>query len=292
MDALLRTADVAMYQAKAQGRNTFCFFEPAMSAGASERLQLETALRGALERGELTLHYQPQVFLANEQLAGVEVLLRWRHPDLGAISPARFIALAEEIGIIGELGTWVVVQACRQLVAWDQEGFFVPRLAVNLSMQQIEAEGLVAQIAEVLSGLGIDPQRLELEVTESVLMRSAERCTATLSALRGIGVAIAIDDFGSGYSSLGYLQRLPVDRLKIDRVFVEHLNEDLNDDAIARAVIVLGRSLGLAVLAEGVETRAQADFLLREGCHEAQGYLFGRAVPAQVLKEDWSRRVA
>ena len=290
MDGLLRTADVAMYQAKAQGRNTFRFFEPAMSDGATERLQLETALRGALRRGELALHYQPQVCLENAQLSGVEVLLRWQHPLLGTIPPARFIPIAEEIGIIGELGAWVLMQACQQMATWDQEGFRVPRLAVNLSMQQIEAEGFVDLIRDVLTSSGIAPERLELEVTESVLMRSAERCAAALSALREIGVAIAIDDFGSGYSSLGYLQRLPVDRLKIDRVFVEHLTEDANHDAIARAVIVLGRSLGLEVLAEGVETRAQADFLQREGCHEAQGYLFGRPVPAQDLKESWSRQ--
>ncbi|HYN77657.1 MAG TPA: PAS domain S-box protein [Lamprocystis sp. (in: g-proteobacteria)] len=290
MDGLLRTADVAMYQAKAQGRNTFRFFEPAMSVGATERLHLETALRGALRREELALHYQPQVCLETQQLSGVEVLLRWQHPLLGAIPPARFIPIAEELGIIGELGAWVLMQACQQLATWDRDGFRVPRLAVNLSMQQIEAPGLVDLIRNVLTGSGIAPERLELEVTESVLMRSAVRSAATLAALREIGVTIAIDDFGSGYSSLGYLQRLPVDRLKIDRVFVEHLTEDANHDAIARAVIVLGRTLNLEVVAEGVETRAQADFLQREGCHQAQGYLFGRPVPAPDLKDAWTRR--
>jgi EAL domain-containing protein (putative c-di-GMP-specific phosphodiesterase class I) len=283
MDALLANADVAMYRAKEQGRNTYRFFKPEMSEGAAERLRLENALRGALGRDELELEYQPQVRLADRCMHGAEVLLRWRHPELGEIPPARFVPIAEEAGLIIELGAWALEQACRQLARWDAGSFLMPRLAVNLSVLQLERPRLVDEVAEVLRRTGVEPDRLELEVTESMLMRHADQVIANLAALRDMGVTIAVDDFGSGFSSLAYLKQLPIHRLKIDKSFVDHLTEDSNDDAIARSIIALGRGLGLDVIAEGVETEHQAEFLEREGCAEAQGFLFGRPMSAEQL---------
>ncbi|MBK1649317.1 EAL domain-containing protein [Rhabdochromatium marinum] len=285
IDELLSHGDLAMYQAKESGRNTYRFFEAAMTTGVNERLRLETALRSALARDQLWLAYQPQLSFRDESLVGVEALLRWNHPEFGPVSPGVFIPIAEEVGLIRELGDWVLQQGIQQLAAWDRDGVRVPRMAINLSMHQLESADLVAQVQAELKRHGVAPQRLELEVTESMLMRNAEQVTAHLQALRDMGVHLAIDDFGAGYSSLRYLKRLPIQRLKIDRSFVEHLTQDANDDAIARAIIALGLNLGLTVLAEGVETRAQADFLIGEGCHEVQGFLFGRPVPPAEIAQ-------
>ncbi len=285
MDALLSNADVAMYQAKEHGRNTYRFFESVMTEGAMERLRLETALRGALARNEMTLAFQPQVKLSNRCMYGAEVLLRWHHPELGQVPPGRFIPVAEELGLIPELGAWVLEQACLQLAEWDRQGFLVPRLAVNLSVQQLERVDLLDSIRSILARAQIEGDRLELEVTESMLMRHADQVISNLGALRELGATIAVDDFGSGFSSLGYLKTLPINRLKIDKSFVDNLTQDPNDDAIARAIISLGRGLGLEVLAEGVETEVQAEFLQLEQCSEAQGYLFGRPMTAAQLME-------
>ncbi|TCT20193.1 PAS domain S-box-containing protein/diguanylate cyclase (GGDEF)-like protein [Thiobaca trueperi] len=287
IDTLIRHADVAMYQTKNSGRNGFSFYDSTMSEGAGERLRLEQDLRGAVQRHEFILHYQPQLALGTRELRGVEVLCRWHHPRLGLLSPDQFIRMAEEIGVIDELGAWVLEQSCRQMARWDREGFRVPRLAVNLSVREIERADLVDQIKSILQRTGIAPQRLELEVTESMIMRRADAAIATLMSLRALGVTLAVDDFGTGYSSLAYLKRLPLHRLKIDRSFVEKLTEDSNDDAIVRAIIALGRSLGLETLAEGVETQEQADFLCREGCDEGQGYLFSRSATAATLAAGW-----
>ncbi|BCU07958.1 putative bifunctional diguanylate cyclase/phosphodiesterase [Allochromatium tepidum] len=286
-ETLVRHADIAMYQAKKAGRNGFSFFEPTMSEGAAERLRLEHDLRLALQRDEFILYYQPQVDLTTGELIGVEALCRWRHPQLGLLSPTLFIPMAEQLGLIDTLGLKVLELGCRQIVDWDAAGLHVPRLAVNLSVRELERSQLPGRIAAILERTGMDPARLELEVTESKLMRHAEMAIHALNAMRALGVTLAIDDFGTGYSSLSYLKRLPLNRLKIDRSFVKGLTQDVNDDAIARAIIALARALGLEVLAEGIEAREQADFLFREGCIEGQGYLYDRPLTPEELVVNW-----
>lgn len=286
-ETLVRHADIAMYQAKKAGRNGFSFFEPTMSEGAAERLRLEHDLRLALQRDEFVLYYQPQVDLTTGELIGVEALCRWRHPQLGLLSPSLFIPMAEDLGLIDTLGLKVLELGCRQMVDWDAAGLHVPRLAVNLSVRELERSRLPGQIAAILERTGLDPARLELEVTESKLMRQAEMAIRALNAMRALGVTLAIDDFGTGYSSLSYLKRLPLNRLKIDRSFVEGLTQDVNDDSIARAIIALAHTLGLEVLAEGIEAREQAEFLFREGCLEGQGYFYSRPMTAEELASNW-----
>lgn len=291
IDALVKHADIAMYQTKNNGRNGFSFFEQAMSDGAVERLRLEQDLRSAIERDELLLHYQPQLSLNGCHLRGVEALCRWHHPRLGLIAPDVFIPIAEEIGLMDELGFWVLDQSCRQLAHWDQAGLRVPRMAVNLSVREIERPGLAERVASTLARFSIAAERLELEVSESKIMRRADDAIGVLHALRELGVTLAIDDFGTGYSSLAYLKRFPLNRLKIDRSFTDKLTLDPNDDAIVRAIIVLAHTLGLEVLAEGVETQAQADFLQGEGCCEGQGYLFSRPISHSELHTYWPHAI-
>ena len=284
-DTLVRHADRAMYEAKQQGRNHFRFFTKALTEGAFERLVMENQLRGAIFRDELVLHYQPLVDPASAEVLGVEALVRWQHPVWGLVPPDRFIALAEEMGIIGEIGGWVLDAACHQLVRWDAAGLKIPRVSVNLSMQQIDRDGLVEQVQQTLQRSGLAASRLELEVTESMLMRDPEHSCGVLNALKALGTQLAMDDFGTGYSSLAYLKRLPLDRLKIDRSFVNDIGADTNDEAIIRAIIALARSLGLETVAEGVETELQADFIRREGANMAQGYYYARPQAADALCE-------
>ena len=288
MDSLVRHADIAMYQAKNAGRNAFSFFEARMSEGVAQRLQLEHHLREALQRNEFILHYQPQLALDNRQLRGVETLCRWHHPQLGLMQPAQFLGLIEEMGLMDRFGFWVLEEGCRQLADWDRSGVWVPRLAVNLTVREIANRDLVSRIHEILEETGVAPERLELELPEGKLMRRAEASLPSLKALRDMGVTLAVDDFGAGYSSLAYLKRLPLNRLKIDCSFVSHLNQDPNDDAVVRAIIGLAHSLDLEVLAEGVETDEQADFLCREGCWEGQGFLFSQPVAAERIASAWS----
>ena len=285
-DALIQRADRAMYEAKEQGRNNFQFFTRSLIDGAIERLTLEHALRGVVERDELMLLYQPQVDLRTGLLVGAEALVRWRHPKLGLIPPVRFIPLAEDIGAIEAIGRWVLETALGQLVEWDQAGLYMPRIAVNLSMRQIERRDLVAQVSEALHRTGVGPKRLELEVTESILMRDVEGAKAALGALKALGIGIAVDDFGTGYSSLASLRLLPLDRLKIDRAFVADIGDDAGDEAIVRTVIALARSLGLETVAEGVECETQLRFLREEGVDLAQGFLFGKPMSATALREN------
>ena len=277
---LLKNADVAMYRAKELGRNSFQFYTVDMNARTLQRLELETALRRAVERNELVLHYQPKVELQRGQVVGAEALIRWRHPVLGMVSPADFIPLAEDTGLIVPIGEWVINTACRQLKAWQHEGLQNISLAVNLSARQFEQVGLPGLVANALRVNELQAHVLELEVTESAVMRDPARTVAVLRELKQIGVQLSLDDFGTGYSSLSYLKRFPIDTLKIDQSFVRDITTDPDDAVIAMAVISLAHSLKRKVVAEGVETEAQLNYLRRHGCDEMQGYYFSRPLPA------------
>jgi diguanylate cyclase (GGDEF)-like protein/PAS domain S-box-containing protein len=290
LNMLIRNADLAMYQAKARGRNGYQLYAPSMEGEGIERLRLEALLRRAIEKDEISLAYQPQVEIDSGRLLGVEALVRWHSPELGQVPPSRFVALAEDIGFIGQLGDWVLEHACRQMVSWEAAGLAVPKMAVNLSGRQFDRGSVAPQVARVLADTGLAPQRLQLEVTESVIMNTGD-ALQYINDLHAIGVGLAIDDFGTGYSSLAYLKQLPVQTLKIDRSFIRDITggitSDANDEAIAIAIIQLGKSMNLSVIAEGVETSEQAAFLLRHGCNHAQGYLYGKPVAADKLLADW-----
>jgi len=281
---LLRQADIALYAAKAAGRGTFRFFSPELNARLRERKLIEARLRIALENRALELAYQPQYALRSGRMVGVEALVRWRDPELGQVPPDRFIPVAEDTSQILELGEFVLHEACAQAARWRAAGLPVGRMAVNLSPAQFAYQDLVDTVQRALRATGLPPEALELEITEGTLMRDRQGAVATLEALHAIGVTTALDDFGTGYSSLAYLKRFPLDKIKIDRSFVSDLPDDPDDAAIARTIISLGKTLGLKVLAEGVETPAQRDFLLREGCDEGQGYLFARPMTAAQLE--------
>jgi diguanylate cyclase (GGDEF)-like protein/PAS domain S-box-containing protein len=286
LNMLIRNADVAMYQAKARGRNGYRFYAPSMTGEGVERLRLETFLRRSIEKNEIFLNFQPQVEIETGRLIGVEALVRWNHPELGLIPPVRFIPLAEDSGYINQLGQWVLFESCRQMIRWQEAGMVVPKIAVNVSVKQFERGSIVNMVADILRETGLDPQRLQLEVTESVIMNTGD-AMAFINDLHAIGVGLAIDDFGTGYSSLAYLKQLPVQTLKIDRSFIKDISTDANDEAIAIAIIQLGKSMNLSVIAEGVETRDQADFLLRHGCKLAQGYFYSMPVMPDDLLESW-----
>ncbi len=284
-DTLLRHADLALYKAKELGRNNFQYYEPSLGAGALERMTLENALRTAIERRELHLVYQPMYRLADRRFVGVEALVRWQNAELGDVPPARFIGVAEDMGFVVELGAWVLREACRQVAAWRLEGCEVPRVAVNLSVRQLEREELVTDVADLLTEWGLHPGELEIEVTESALLRQSGPALEVLEGLRRLGVFLAVDDFGTGYSSLLALRQMPVYRLKIDGSFVRDIGRDPNDEAIARAIIALAHSLGLEVVAEGVERREQSAFLAEAGCDVVQGYFYGRPMRADEIRE-------
>jgi diguanylate cyclase (GGDEF)-like protein/PAS domain S-box-containing protein len=284
-DVLLRNAEAAMQRVRNSGGDGLQFYAAAMTSEAAERIELGNDLRRAIERGEIELHYQPQIEIAGGRLCGLEALMRWRHPGRGWVPPARFIALAEETDLINVLGEWALGQACRQLAAWDGEGLGVPRIAVNVSARQFRSESFVDAVGEALRRHGVAAARLELELTESLLIEDRDAAIATLDRLKQVGVQVAVDDFGTGYSSLSYLSGLPVDCLKIDRSFVVQADKGGRDATIAQAIISLAHGLDLRVLAEGVETTAQLDFLRAHGCDECQGYLFARPQPAAALAE-------
>ncbi|MDZ4076248.1 MAG: EAL domain-containing protein [Hylemonella sp.] len=283
-DELLKQADLAMYQAKAAGRNSLRFFDPRMQTVVAARASLQSDLREAMHSGQLALHIQPQVDTAG-RVVGAEALLRWTHPVRGAVSPVEFIPVAEESGLMQELGLWVLQRACELLVTWaDQPALRKLSLAVNVSVQQFRHPDFVSQVLETLLRTGAVAARLKLEITESLLMEDVEDVIVKMEALRAHGVSFSLDDFGTGYSSLSYLKRLPLDQLKIDASFVRDLLSDPNDAAIVRTIMALARSLGLQVVAEGVETEAQRQSLAAEGCPAYQGYYFSRPVPAAVFK--------
>jgi diguanylate cyclase (GGDEF)-like protein len=282
---LLRHADMAMYAAKREGRNNFQFFSPAMNAATHEHVMLENRMWTALENGAFELYLQAQVRLDTGRVIGAEVLLRWHDPELGSVEPSRFIPIAEESGLIQPLGDWVLARSMALLSEWQREGLGGLRLAVNLSARQFTGGALVARLDQLLAQYPIDPSQLELEITETAAMRDAENTRALLRQLRTRGFKLAIDDFGTGYSSLAYLKLFAIDRIKIDRAFVRDIETNPNDAAIVGATIGLAHSLGLSVVAEGVETQAQWGFLRDKRGDEAQGYLFGRPMPAAEFRE-------
>jgi diguanylate cyclase (GGDEF)-like protein/PAS domain S-box-containing protein len=282
---LLRNADTAMYRAKEQGRNGFRFYTSDMNDRAVERLSVETRLRSALERNEFSLAYQPIIDLQTGKICSMEALLRWTNPVDGEVPPVRFIPIAEETGLILPIGDWVLRTACAQVRTWLDAGLPAVRVAVNLSARQFSKERLVQSISAALAASGLEARYLELELTESLLMQSADTVVETLRTLKAMGIGLSIDDFGTGYSSLSYLRQFPVDRLKIDRSFVRDIDKDPGNALIVNAVTSLGRSLDLKVVAEGVETASQMNFVRERGCHESQGFLFCRPLAAADMAE-------
>jgi len=280
-ETLIKNADTAMYQAKENGRQSYQFFKPAMNVRAVERQSIEENLRRALERQEFALHYQPKINLRTGEISGAEALLRWMHPVRGPVSPAQFIPVAEDCGLILPIGQWVLREACRQARAWADAGLPLATMAVNISSMEFREDNFIESVFTTLSETGLDPKSLELELTESVLMKRAESAASILETLRARGVHIAVDDFGTGYSSLSYLRKFPIDALKIDQSFVRQITSAPDDTTIVTAVISMGRSLKLRVVAEGVETQEELAFLQARLCDEAQGYYFSHPVPPQ-----------
>ncbi|MGZ3254845.1 MAG: putative bifunctional diguanylate cyclase/phosphodiesterase, partial [Burkholderiaceae bacterium] len=285
IDVLLKQADMALYQAKGAGRNTVRFFNPAMQAAIESRAQMENALRHGLQQNEFKLFYQPQ-FDQQGEVTGAEALLRWLPPGQPSVSPVQFIPLAEETGLIIPLGLWVLQTACAQLKDWSNSpGTRDLQISINVSARQFRQADFVEQVFDTLKQTGINPALLKLELTESVVLDNVEDVITRMEQIKGFGVTFSIDDFGTGFSSLSYLKRLPLDEVKIDQSFVRDITTDPSDAAIVRAIIAMSRSLGLHVIAEGVETEAQLQFLKENGCANFQGFLFSKAIPIEEWKQ-------
>jgi EAL domain-containing protein (putative c-di-GMP-specific phosphodiesterase class I) len=283
-ETLSKCADTAMYRAKTDGRNNYRFFTTGMQARSARSLQLENALRRAQERGELSLHYQPQVLLQDGRIIGAEALLRWQHPELGMLSPAEFIPIAESSGQILQIGEWVLRTAVQQLKAWIDGGMAPMVIAVNLSAVQFRHASLPELVTRILDEAKLPPQYLELELTEGVTMDDPLAAIAVMDDLHERGIRMSIDDFGTGYSSLSYLKQFKVYKLKIDQSFVRDISEDPEDKAIVSAIINMASSLGMQTIAEGVETSSQLAFLRLQGCNEVQGYYFSKPLPAEQFE--------
>jgi diguanylate cyclase (GGDEF)-like protein len=277
-DTMMKNADMAMYMAKEEGKNNYQFYSPALQAGAAGRLALESNLRHALERQEFTLQYQAKVNTRSGAITGVEALLRWQNQELGSVSPTQFIPVAEETGLIVSIGRWVLNTACAQNAQWLRQGLPPVRVSVNLSMRQLNDRGLIDDLQAALRESGLPPDMLELEITESMIMHNAEQAVRVLNDIKALGVRLAIDDFGTGYSSLAQLKRFPVDTLKVDRSFIRDAPHDAEDGAITEAIIAMGMTLGLTIVAEGVETLEQQTFLSQRSCDEMQGFYFSTPV--------------
>ena len=288
-DTLVKNADVSMYKAKEMGRNNYQFYTEKLTRVSSEMLQIGSELRHALELGQMEVYYQPQVSLHKSKIYGAEALLRWNHPDLGMVSPAKFIPIAEESGLILSIGEWVLNQACMQAKLWHDENLPIGWVAVNISGVQVRRSGIVDVVNKALNDSGLPAHKLELELTESFIMGQAEHSIDILNKLKQLGVSMSIDDFGTGYSSLSYLQRLPIDRLKIDQSFLVDVPQNENNAVIVRAIIALGQSLQLPIIAEGVETVEQQMFLNSTGCELAQGYLYSKPISATEFSA-WLRK--
>jgi predicted signal transduction protein with EAL and GGDEF domain len=280
---LMRHADAAMYEAKSSGRDAVRMFEPSIDEAARARRQIEQFLRVALAQRDFTLHYQPRVLAGSLAVVGAEALLRWHHPELGDVSPARFIPIAEECGLMPELGAWVMQEACRQMALWKSQGLDDFVLSVNLSAVQMADPHLIHMLKSCIEQSGCDPDHLELEITESQVMQDATVSQQKFAEIKNLGLKLSIDDFGTGYSSLAYLKRFPIDKLKIDQSFVRDMLSDPVDLAIIHTIIILGHTLGLTIVAEGVEHDQQAAQLATMGCDELQGYYLARPMPAEAL---------
>jgi diguanylate cyclase (GGDEF)-like protein len=288
-ERLLKSADTAMYRAKELGRNRYAFFAREMNERVESQIMIEAALRRALKNEEFVLHYQPRVSAATGRATGAEALLRWRHPEWGLVEPARFVPLLEETGLIVPVGAWVLAEACRRAKIWQAAGLPPLRVSVNLSSRQFRSEALFEAVSEALRASGLAPQLLELELTESLLVENVDHAMGVMGKLKAIGAAISIDDFGTGYSSLGYLKRFPIDSLKIDKSFVRDIATSPKDAAIVKAISALARSLGIGLVAEGVEEPWQVEFLRARHCTEMQGYLFSRPLPEDSVAEALAR---
>lgn len=282
--SLLKRADAAMYHAKDQGRNNWQLYNRSLASGTMARLGLEGDLRHALERGQLRLHYQPQILAKDGRIAGIEALVRWQHPERGLVQPDEFLPVAEQTGLIAEIGEWVLRTACLQVGEWQRSGVFAPRIAVNLSARQVHASGLFRSVSTIVAETGLAPELLELELTESILMNPEEPLIEEMRLLRRLGVHFAIDDFGAGYSSMNDVRRLPIGTVKIDRSFVRGVADNPSDAAVTKAILAMANTLGLDVVAEGVETVEQRAFLQAANCPRLQGYLFGPPVPAEMME--------
>ena len=281
---LIKHAGMAMYTAKQQGKNRIAFYTDALDSNNMMRLSLATEMRQGLKANEFIVYYQPQIDLTNNRIVGAEALIRWQHPKKGFMSPLDFIPLAEETGFIEALGAWVVSTACQQCKRWHDQGYSDFIMAVNLSARQFLFTDIVDTVSSALKETQLPAQYLELEITENGLMERADKVIDSLDALKALGVSLSIDDFGTGYSSLSYLKRFPIDKLKIDRAFVKDLPADEQDAAISKSIIALGKSMKLTIIAEGVETEAQREFMIAEGCNEMQGYLFSQPVSSEDLE--------
>jgi two-component system CheB/CheR fusion protein len=290
METLLKNSDLAMYHAKESGRNNYQFFSAKMNELAAEKMSLINELRHAVERQELFLAFQPVVDLPSKTICGLEVLLRWRHPTLGLISPVNFIPLAEESGLILPIGEWIFRTVCSQLNEWLQQGYEVPRLAINLSAKQFLQPTLADTIAAILKESSVNPHYIGLEITESMLVHNIEETAATLLQLSRMGIEISIDDFGTGYSSLSYLKKFPINKLKIDKSFVDDITVNPDDAAIVKAIIAMAHGLSIKVVTEGVETQGQLDFLAQQGCEQYQGYLYSKPLPALEIVSRLNRK--
>jgi diguanylate cyclase (GGDEF)-like protein/PAS domain S-box-containing protein len=291
-DTLLKQSDTAMYQAKDCGRNTYRFHTDQMNIDAMEHLRMRNGLRRALANGEFVLHYQPQISLASGAVIGAEALIRWNHPELGMVAPGRFISVAEDTGLIVPMGDWVLREACRQSVAWRKAGLPELLMAVNLSAVQFKRGDVLKSVTQALAESGLEPALLELELTESILIKDTEKVLATVRQLKSLGIKLSIDDFGTGYSSLSYLKQFDVDKLKIDQSFVRNMVDDPNDAAIVRAIIQMAQGLNLTTIAEGVEDERQLALLRLQHCDEVQGYHFARPMPADQFESFISGFVA
>lgn len=281
---LTKNADAAMYQAKENGRNNYRFYTSELTQSAFDRLLMETELRTAIKEQQLLLYYQPQFSILSGKMTGTEALLRWKHPRMGIIPPAQFIPLAEETGLIHEIGLWVLETACQQTRIWSEKGLFDGRMAINLSVRQLMMTDLILHFEQIIDKTGCPPQLLQLEVTEGIFMRQKELSIPVLEVFKQLGLTIAIDDFGTGFSSLAYLKQLPIDKLKIDRTFIKDMPDNKDDVAITQAIISLGQNLGLEIIAEGVETEDQLNLLKIMGCQEVQGYLYGKPMSAEAFE--------